>query len=172
MPGGVDAWHADAWRCLAVDTRQHRLYITDRSVSKTGIAMNRLLPPSLLLAAALLSACTRPAPPPEPVRAVRTMVVAAEGAGGSLDYAADVRARTESRLSFRVGGTMVRRMVDVGARVKAGDVLAQLDPQDLQLAQAAAQAAVRSAQVGADQAEADHARYVDLRLQHALERGG
>ena len=62
-----------------------------------------------LLLAAGLTACSRPAPAPEPVRAVRTLTVAAESAGGVHEYAAEVRARTESRLGFRVGGKMVAR---------------------------------------------------------------
>lgn len=44
----------------------------------------------------------------------------------------------ESRLGFRVGGKIVRRQVELGQRVKAGAILAQLDPQDYQLAAQAA----------------------------------
>ncbi|MFN9193629.1 MAG: efflux RND transporter periplasmic adaptor subunit, partial [Pseudomonadota bacterium] len=51
----------------------------------------------LLLVSLALAACTKPAPPPEPVRAVRTQVVELSGAGGTLEYAAEGRARTESR---------------------------------------------------------------------------
>jgi RND family efflux transporter MFP subunit len=99
------------------------------------------------------------------VRAVRTTTVAPESAGGSQEFAAEVRARTESRLGFRVGGKMVSRSVDLGQRVKAGDVLAQLDPADLRLGEAAAAAAVRAAQVNVDLAEADYRRYKELRDQ-------
>jgi len=118
-----------------------------------------------LVAAMWLSACSRPEPAPEPVRAVRTVTVAAESAGGVQEFAAEVRARTESRLGFRVGGKMLRRSAEVGLRVKAGDVLAQLDPEDLRLSQAAAAAAVRAAQVNVELAEADYRRYKDLRDQ-------
>lgn len=118
-----------------------------------------------LLALALLGACSRPEPEAEPVRAVRTAVIASETAGGSVEYAAEVRARTESRLSFRVGGKITRRPVDLGDTVKAGQVLAQLDPQDLRLGEAAAQAAVRAAQVNYDLAAADLKRYRELKAQ-------
>lgn len=118
-----------------------------------------------LLAALVVTACARPEPAPEAVRAVRTMTVASDSAGATLEFAAEVRARTESRLSFRVGGKLVRRVVDAGDAVKAGQLLAQLDPQDLKLSQQAARAALAAAQVGEKQAEADFLRFTELRDQ-------
>ena len=117
------------------------------------------------LSLALLAACSRPEPEAEPIRAVRTTVIAAGSAGGSVDYAAEVRARTESRLSFQVPGKITRRPVDLGDTVKRGQLLAQLDPQDLRLGEAAAQAAVRAAQVNYDLAAADLKRYRELKAQ-------
>jgi len=113
----------------------------------------------------LLAACSRPVPPPEPVRAVRTMVVSTTTPSVALEYAAEVRARTESQLGFRVGGKLLRRDAEVGAAVKAGQRLAQLDPQDLQLGQLGAQAALASAQAELVQAEADFRRFSELRDQ-------
>jgi RND family efflux transporter MFP subunit len=118
-----------------------------------------------LLSLALLAACSRPAPPPEPVRAVRTLTVGDQAAGWAIDYAGEVRARTESRLSFRVPGLMVRRPVDAGDAVKPGQLLASLDPQDLRLGQEAARSALQAARVNADQAAADFKRFRDLRAQ-------
>lgn len=120
---------------------------------------------SLLLAMTLLAACSKPAPAPEPVRAVKTLTVQSPSAGGSVDYAAEVRARTESRLAFRVAGKMVRRAVDIGDVVKPGQVLASLDPQDLQLGQEAARSALQGARVNADQAAADFKRFKELHAQ-------
>ncbi len=118
---------------------------------------------SLALAAAVgLVACSKTQTAPDPVRAVRTLTVAAQSAGGSYEFAGEVRARTESRLSFRVGGKMLRRAVDLGDSVKAGQVLAQLDPSDLRLGQDASRAAVAVAQAGLDQYAADFKRYKDL----------
>lgn len=112
-----------------------------------------------------ISACSRAEPVPEPVRAVRTLTVAAQTTGGSWEYAGEVRARTESRLGFRVGGKILRRNADVGDTVKAGQVLAQLDPQDLKLGQDAARAALVGAQSHFDQAAADLKRFRELRDQ-------
>ena len=118
-----------------------------------------------LLGAAVLAACSKAEPPSAPVRAVRTMTVATDTAGGAYEYAAEVRARTESRLGFRVGGKIVRRTANVGDLVKAGQVLAQLDPQDLKLGQDAARAGLVAAQANLDQAAADFKRFKELRDQ-------
>lgn len=121
-----------------------------------------LAPVALTLA---LAACSKPEPAAEPVRAVRTLTVADATAAASLEYAAEVRARTESRLGFRVPGKMVRRAVDLGDSVRRGEVLAQLDPQDLRLGQEAAQAALSAAKANLDQASADFKRFKELRDQ-------
>ena len=118
-----------------------------------------------LFALSMLVACSKTEPRPEPVRTVRTAVVALSEAGGTLEYAAEIRARTETRLGFRVAGKLQSRSAEVGQRVKAGDVLARLDPSDLGLAQEAARAAVQAAQVQHDLALADFRRFKDLRDQ-------
>jgi RND family efflux transporter MFP subunit len=118
-----------------------------------------------LLPLVLLAACSRPAPAPEPVRSVRTLTVGDAAQGWSLDYAGEVKARTESRLSFRVPGLMVRRPVDIGDAVRPGQVLASLDPQDLRLSQDAARSALQGARVNAEQAAADFKRFKELRAQ-------
>lgn len=118
-----------------------------------------------LVVAALVAACSRPEPVPEPIRAVRTLKVQAGTVAPTLEYAAEVRARTESRLGFRVGGKLVRRHVEVGQVVAAGALLAELDPQDLRLAQEAARAGVQAADVSAAQARADYNRFKDLHAQ-------
>ncbi|MGZ5276847.1 MAG: efflux RND transporter periplasmic adaptor subunit [Caldimonas sp.] len=130
--------------------------------------MNRALPSlalSFSLVGVLLAACSKAPPAPEPVRAVKTMVIAPASAGATLEYAGEIRARVESRLGFRVGGKIIERGVDVGDSVKAGQVLARLDPRDLRLGEDAARAAVTSAAVNLQQAEADFKRYRDLRDQ-------
>jgi membrane fusion protein, multidrug efflux system len=127
--------------------------------------MRRLALSAALSVVLLACACSRPAPPPEPVRGVRTITVSQPSAGSSVDYAGEVRARTESRLSFRVAGKMVSRPVDLGDVVKAGQVLASLDPMDLKLGQQAASSGLEAARVNADQASADLQRFKELREQ-------
>jgi RND family efflux transporter MFP subunit len=114
------------------------------------------------VAAFAVSACSRQEAPPEPVRSVRTMTISPSVSGVTVEYAADVRSRVESRLGFRVGGKMIKRFVDLGDTVKAGQPLAQIDPQDLRLSQEAARAGLSSAQANYDQAQADFKRYREL----------
>ena len=118
------------------------------------------------LALSLLAACSKDAPPPEDVRPVRALALAAGGVRTSTEFSGDVRPRYESRLGFRVGGKISARKVDVGTSVKRGTLLMQLDPQDLRLGQAQAQASLRAAQTSYDLARAELKRYQDLRSQN------
>lgn len=118
---------------------------------------------TLVAAAIALSACSRPAPSEEPIRAVKVVTVGVEDMRSGGEFAGEVRSRVESRLGFRVGGKIVRRQAELGQRVTAGQVLAQLDPQDYQLAAQAAKAQVNAAQTNRDLAAADFKRYSDLR---------
>lgn len=89
----------------------------------------------------------KPAPVPvEDIRPVRTLTVGATPTTATNIYAGEVRARYESTLGFRVAGKLISRQVNVGEQVKAGQVLARLDPKDLQLGDAAAVAQVAAAQ--------------------------
>ncbi|KQV60375.1 RND transporter [Pelomonas sp. Root1217] len=127
----------------------------------------RLAPPllSAALLFALLSGCGKQPAAPEPERAVRTQLVSAGSASASHEYAAEVKARVESRLSFRVSGKLLSRAVNLGDTVKPGQVLARIDAQDFRLAEAAASAAVMAARTNRDQAGADYKRFVDLQRQ-------
>ena len=118
--------------------------------------------------ALVLPACSKHEPAPEPIRAVKVITVGLQPSQTTLEYAGDVRARLESRLGFRVGGKLVSRSVELGQRVKAGQVLAQLDAVDLKLATDAAQAQVNVARTNRDLAAADFKRYQDLRAQNFI----
>lgn len=96
----------------------------------------------LLIATALLTACTRPAPVPEAVRPVRLLQVQPSPADLGDVYAGEVLPRYQSSLGFRVAGKIAGRLVNVGDTVKAGQLLARLDPKDLSLSHAASEANV------------------------------
>lgn len=119
----------------------------------------------LLSVALLLGACSKPEAVQEPIRSVKLMAVGTGAVQARAGYAGEVRARTESRLGFRVGGKLVQRPAELGQRVAAGTVLAQLDAQDLALAAQAAQAQVAAAQTQRDLAAADFRRFSDLKAQ-------
>ncbi len=123
---------------------------------------------TLIAAALVLTACSKPAPSEEPIRAVRVMTVGVDSIHSGAEYSGEVRARVESRLGFRVAGKMIRRQAELGQRVKAGEVLAQLDPQDYKLAAEAARAGVAAALTNRDLAAADYKRYKELRDQNFI----
>ena len=123
---------------------------------------------SMIAAALVLSACSRPAPPEEPTRAVKVLTVGVDGMRAGGEFAGEVRARVETRLGFRVGGKIVQRQAELGQRVRAGTVLAQLDPQDYQLAAQAARAQVAAALTNRDLAAADFKRFKNLREQNFI----
>ncbi|WP_397412240.1 efflux RND transporter periplasmic adaptor subunit [Polaromonas sp.] len=123
---------------------------------------------AVLSSALLLAACSKPAPPEEPVRAVKVMTVGTDSFDTAYEFAGEVKAQVESRLGFRVGGKIIRRQAELGQRVKAGQVLAQLDPQDYKLAADAARAQVAAAATQRDLASADYKRYKELRDQNFI----
>lgn len=131
--------------------------------SPRAVAVSRLTVITILALAT--AACSKQAATPEPVRSVRTVTVSSGPVGAVVDYAAEVRARVELRLSFRVGGKMISRPAGLGEHVRAGQVLASLDAQDLRLGQDAARSAVQAARVNHEQAQADYRRFKDLRDQ-------
>lgn len=115
-----------------------------------------------------LAACSQPEPPPEPLRAVKLLTVGIGTLQAQQEYAGEVRARVESRLGFRVAGKLLQRQAELGQRVRPGQLLAQLDPQDYQLAAQAAQAQVAAAQTQQNLAAADYQRYVRLQEQNFI----
>ena len=71
---------------------------------------------------------------------VRTLVIGAESLRQEQRYSGEVRARYESTVGFRSAGKITERLADAGNRVKAGQVLARLDPADARLAASQAEA--------------------------------
>ena len=115
-----------------------------------------------------LVACSRQAPVEEPVRSVKLLTVGTTDLNAQAEYAADIRARIESRLGFRVAGKLIQREAEAGQRVQAGQVLAQIDPQDYQLAAQAAQAQLAAAQTQRDLSLAELRRFEGLRAQNFI----
>ncbi len=69
-----------------------------------------------------------------------------------------IRAGQESRISFKVGGTLRTLKVSVGERVKRGKLIAELDPSDLRLSMQQAQAAHSQARAQMINAKANYER--------------
>ena len=88
----------------------------------------------ILVAAALVAGCSsHSAEKHEDIRPVRSLAVGATAGSVGATYPGEIRARHESKLGFRTGGKISQRLVDVGSRVKPGQVLMRLDPEQEQL---------------------------------------
>lgn len=115
---------------------------------------------ALALALATLAAgCGGEAEEAAPVlRPVRYERVSTDALSFARSLAGVVRAGVESRLSFRVGGSILEVDVNIGDNVVRGQTLAVLDPTDFELRVEEAKAALAQAQASLRRAEADFDR--------------
>jgi len=119
---------------------------------------------ALLVGLIALTACQEPAASTaKPARPVEVQRVAFGHDGTRRDFVGVVRARYETDLGFRVAGKIITRHVNVGDRVHAGEVVAQLDPQDFKLQVESAQAELAAATSSLAQTAADEERYATLK---------
>lgn len=93
-----------------------------------------------------------------PVRGVRVMRVSIARLVEERSFTGIVAARYEAQLSFRVGGKIALRNVEVGTQIVAGTKLFELDPADYQIALRAANADLAAAKAQQFQANADEKR--------------
>src|SRR5690349_5755500 len=108
----------------------------------------------------LLAACTEAAPSPQKIeRPVQVQRVTFQAEEESREFVGVVRARYETDLGFRVAGKITTRVVNVGDRVRTGDVIARLDPEDLKLQVASAEAELAAARSSLAQTTSDEQRY-------------
>ena len=120
---------------------------------KTSLSMTLL---ALSIAGMLCGCSNKPAP--EPLRAVRTVEIRYDKTQETDRYFGSVQSRYEVDQAFRVGGKVASRKVDVGQKVRQGDIIAVLDDTDYKLAVEAAQQQLAAAQAQARQAESDRRR--------------
>ncbi|MBL8380355.1 MAG: efflux RND transporter periplasmic adaptor subunit [Burkholderiales bacterium] len=125
----------------------------------------------LAIAVTVLSACAPKKEVVETVRPARVVRAVAADTQGMSAYAGEVRARYETDLAFRVPGKLLSRQVELGARVKKGQVLARLDPQDANLNAAASRATLASADSDLEFARAELKRYQELRDKNFVSQG-
>jgi RND family efflux transporter MFP subunit len=118
---------------------------------------------ALALLATPLGACNeRSAAPVERPALVRTELVQPRQGQAAMTLTGEVQARFRADLSFRVSGRVLARLVDVGAHVNAGDLLARLDPAEQQADFDAATAAVAAAEAQLRVAQATFDRQSNL----------
>lgn len=107
----------------------------------------------------LLASC-KPGEEPaaEPVRPVRTVTVANQATGETISLTGHIHAEEEVNLSFRTGGRMIARSVNVGDTVRAGQVVARLEEEPARNALLAARANLVSARGLLTRAQNDYER--------------
>lgn len=105
-----------------------------------------------------------------PIRPVRSVVAKALDESEILEGTGEIGPRTETSLSFQIGGRLTRRSVEVGALVKAGDVLATLDDMDVANELKAAEADYRAAASLEEQAQLADERATTLVKVSAISR--
>ena len=103
-----------------------------RSRYGSGLELGLRIACLLFIAAPLVGCNDRGAVSSKPPTMVRTETVRLQDRQASATLTGDVQARVRAELSFRVSGRVTVRLVDVGAHVNAGDVLARLDPTEQQ----------------------------------------
>jgi membrane fusion protein, multidrug efflux system len=119
---------------------------------------------------AVLAGCSTKAEISEPPRVARVAQVEAASAQAVEVYPGEVHARYESSLGFRIAGKISSRRVDVGNHVSNGQVLAELDPRDLELAQSSARASLASAQAALQLAKSEYERYKTLQQRNFVSK--
>jgi membrane fusion protein, multidrug efflux system len=103
-----------------------------RSYLEKRSRTTRFLKSSIAVAALVtmtVAGCNKPEPPTEAARPVRTVTVEHRAEGEIVSLTGHVRAKDQAGVAFRLDGRMIERPVNVGDVLKAGQVVARLDPQ-------------------------------------------
>jgi multidrug efflux pump subunit AcrA (membrane-fusion protein) len=163
MPAALAFSHAcgltkDDFQQSSKDSDQRRMTAMQRLAS-------RLSPLFALSLLPLLAACNDLAQSADakPERPVQVQKVAFEPSDVSREFVGVVRARYETDLGFRVAGKIVARAVNVGDRVRTGDVVARVDAEDFKLQVESARAELSAAMSSVAQTAADELRFRTLR---------
>ena len=117
-------------------------------------------------ATVVLAGSSGPVEKPVAVHKVAAMTMQRVEVPMRATLSGEVRAQHEYDLAFRTSGRIVERLVDVGDHVTAGQLLARLDPQDLQ-----ANASLAAASVSAAEAQVEQARVTFERTQTLFQQG-
>ena len=105
-----------------------------------------------------ITACTEKPEIVEQIRAIKTITVSEVTTEQIRKFSGVVHATDSSNLSFEVSGRVVAVKVDIGNRVKKGQVLAVLDKEPYRLNVDAAQAELVRAQAQVVNTEAEYKR--------------
>jgi RND family efflux transporter MFP subunit len=108
--------------------------------------------------------------PAEEIRPVRVMTIERQATGIVASLTGTLQAQAEVNESFRIGGRVIERTVDVGDQVRPGQVLARLDRLDEEANLQSARAQLAAAQAQAVEARFTYNRLRDLLAERAVSR--
>ena len=114
---------------------------------------------SVLLGAVFLGACGQgDTPQQESLRPVRYLVVSDDSVFRDRSFSGTSKSSLESRLSFKVSGTVTNLPVQIGQRLQAGELIAEIDSASYVLQAQQAQASLVEAQANNRRAAANYER--------------
>jgi multidrug efflux system membrane fusion protein len=140
------------------------IHLSNKSMTTKGRLLAGFLLPLMISA----GCSDQDKPTPAVSRPVKVFRIEDHAVAGARSFAGEVRARIETPLSFRVAGKLLKRKVDVGDRVRKGQLLAILDGNDYRLAVQGLKAQLASAQADSTFLRDDLARYRELLAQQVI----
>jgi RND family efflux transporter MFP subunit len=116
----------------------------------------------LLLGLLFFASCQKEAPKEtlRPVKAIQIQEASAQE--GQLLFPGSLRAFKRANLSFRVDGTLIKRDISVGQKVKKDELLIQLDPREYEVGLTKAKGKVASIQAQLNFASRDYERMKNI----------
>lgn len=124
----------------------------------------------ILLLSFNLTGCSKTETVKEEIPLVRSQIAKVDASGQAASYSGEVRGRYETQLAFQVSGKIIKRNVELGSVVNAGDILMEIDGKDIQQTVNISSAQVASAQSQLSLAEVNLERYRKLYEQGAIGR--
>ncbi|MGN7611145.1 efflux RND transporter periplasmic adaptor subunit [Magnetococcales bacterium HHB-1] len=102
---------------------------------------------SLILLVTLITGCQKEEPPvKQRIRSIKTLTISEKAAKSIRTFTGVVKATNSSNLSFQIPGNVREVNVQLGDRVKEGEVLALLDQKPFQLSVVSKEAALKRSQ--------------------------
>lgn len=127
-----------------------------KKITECGYAKNATL---IALATLLLAGCAEEVEVVEqPLRPVRFVEAVESGTAKNLTFSGTSQAGLESRMSFKVSGTLKTKKIKVGDQVKKDQLLLALDPRDYEVSLQQARANLTSAKAAQRNAQASYDR--------------
>lgn len=116
----------------------------------------------ILLAVFLISGCGSEKAAVEKPPLVKTVRAGSAQLVSENIYAGSVKGRYETNLAFQIGGQIMRRNVEVGSAVRAGEILMTINPRDVAQQKNQAEAQVKSTRAQLELARSNLERYREL----------